>query len=58
MATAFAILAFIIIHLYLLTTGGSFVHHVAPMITGYDEVELTDAELAYLEQDEPQRLKE
>ena len=57
-ATAFAILAFIIIHLYLLTTGGSFTHHVAPMITGYDEVELTDAELAYLEQDEPQRLKD
>ncbi len=56
-ATAFAILAFVIIHLYLLTTGGSFIHHLAPMITGYDDVELTDAELAYLEQDEPQRLK-
>ena len=56
-AAAFAILAFIIIHLYLLTTGGSFAHHVAPMITGYDDVELTDAELAYLEQDEPHRLK-
>ncbi len=57
-ATAFAILAFLIIHLYLLTTGGSFRHHVAPMLTGYDEVELTDVELAYLEQDEPHRLKD
>ena len=57
-ATAFAILAFLIIHLYLLTTGDSFWHHLKPMLTGYDEVELTDAELAYLEQDEPHRLKE
>ncbi len=57
-ATAFAILAFLIIHLYLLTTGGSFWHHLSPMLTGYDEVELTDAELAYLEQDEPHRLKD
>jgi thiosulfate reductase cytochrome b subunit len=55
--TAFAILAFIIIHVYLLTTGGSLAHHVMPMINGYDEVDLTETELAYLEQDEPQRLK-
>ncbi len=57
-ATAFAILAFVIIHLYMLTMGEGFLHHLKPMITGYDDVELTDAELAYLEQDEPQRLKE
>lgn len=56
-ATAFAIMAFIIIHLYLLTTGGSFAHHVMPMINGYDEVDLSETELAYLEQDEPSRLK-
>ncbi len=27
------------------TTGHSFVEHVKPMVTGYDEVELTDEEL-------------
>jgi len=53
---AFAIAAFIIIHVYLLTTGHSFAAHVKPMISGYDEVELTEAERAYLEQDEPDRL--
>ncbi len=55
--SAYAILSFVIIHVYMLTTGDSFRHHVMPMITGYDEVELTDAELAYLEEDEPDRLK-
>lgn len=46
--TAFAILAFVIIHVYMLTTGHSFVEHVKPMVTGYDTVELTEAEEAYL----------
>lgn len=45
---AYAILAFVLTHIYLLTTGHSFVAHVKPMITGYDEVELTEAEEAYL----------
>ncbi len=54
---AFVIAAFIIIHVYLLTTGHSFVAHVKPMVTGYDdEVDLTEAEVAYLEQDEPGRI--
>lgn len=52
-AAAFAILAFVIAHIYLLTTGHSFVDHVKPMITGYDEVDLTEAEEAYLKADEP-----
>jgi thiosulfate reductase cytochrome b subunit len=56
--SAYAILSFVIIHVYMLTTGGSFRHHVMPMVTGYDEVELTEAEEAYLEQDEPGRLKQ
>lgn len=47
-AAAYAILAFVVTHVYLLTTGHSFVAHVKPMITGYDEVELTPAEEAYL----------
>ena len=55
---AFAMLAFIIAHVYMLTTGHSFVDHVKPMITGYDDVDLSDEELAYLRRDEPWRLKE
>ena len=45
---AYAILAFVIAHVYLLTTGHSFVAHVRPMVTGWDEDELTEAEEAYL----------
>lgn len=55
--TAFAIAAFVVIHVYLLTTGHSFVEHVRPMITGFDEVDLTEAEEAYLQADEPSRLR-
>ncbi|MEN8170599.1 MAG: cytochrome b/b6 domain-containing protein [Pseudomonadota bacterium] len=49
-AAAYAIGAFVIIHLYLLTTGESFIHHLRPMLNGHDEVELTEAEKAYLEE--------
>lgn len=55
---AIAIVIFVIAHVYLLTTGHSFIEHVKPMITGYDDVELTDEELAYLRQDEPDAIKE
>ena len=55
---AIAIVVFIIAHVYLLTTGHSFVEHLKPMITGYDDVELTDEELAYLRADEPNRIQE
>jgi thiosulfate reductase cytochrome b subunit len=54
---AIAVLLFIIAHIYLLTTGHSFIDHVKPMITGYDDVDLTDEELAYLEADEPGRIR-
>ena len=54
---AIAIIVFIIAHIYLLTTGHSFVEHVRPMITGNDEVELTVEELAFIMSDEPQKLK-
>jgi len=57
-SAAIAIVVFVIAHLYLLTTGHSFIDHVRSMITGYDEVDLTDAELAYLRADEPGRLKQ
>ncbi len=55
---AFAIVAFVIAHVYLLTTGHSFIGHIKPMITGYDEVELSDEELAYLQANKPEVLKD
>ncbi len=54
---AFAMLAFIIIHVYLLTTGHSFAEHVRPMLTGFDEIDLTEEEEAYLERDEPGHIR-
>jgi len=56
-ATAYAILAFVIIHVYMLTIGHSFLHHVAPMVSGFDEVELSPEEEAYLITDEPHRIR-
>jgi thiosulfate reductase cytochrome b subunit len=56
-AVAFAILMFLIIHIYLLTTGHSFKEHVMPMISGFDEVELSAEEEAYLEKDEPGHIR-
>jgi thiosulfate reductase cytochrome b subunit len=55
---AIAIVMFVIAHVYLLTTGHSFVEHVKPMITGYDDVDLTDEELAYLRANEPNTIKD
>jgi thiosulfate reductase cytochrome b subunit len=56
-ATAYIILAFIIVHVYMLTTGHSFVEHVKPMITGYDEIELTESEAAYLRESKSVAIK-
>jgi len=56
-AAAFATLAFIIVHIYLFTTGHSFVEHVKPMVTGFDDVELNPEEEAYLEKDEPGHIR-
>lgn len=47
---AFAIATFVVVHLYLLTIGHGFRQHVQPMVTGYDCVELTPEEEAYLDQ--------
>ena len=55
-AAAFAILAFVIAHVYLLTTGHSFREHVLPMIDGFDEVDLSPEEEAYLAKDQPRHL--
>jgi thiosulfate reductase cytochrome b subunit len=56
-AVAFAILIFVIIHIYLLTAGDSFKEHVMPMINGFDKVDLTPEEEDYLEKDEPGHIR-
>lgn len=55
--TAFLILVFIIAHVYLLTTGHSLKEHVMPMVDGFDEVDLSPEEEAYLERDEPGHIR-
>lgn len=47
---AFAIAAFVVAHVYLLTIGHGFREHVRPMLTGYDRVDLTPEAEAYLAQ--------
>jgi len=54
---AYVIAAFVVAHVYLLTVGHSFREHVRPMVTGFDTINLTPEEEAYLEADEPGRLK-
>ena len=49
-STAFLLLVFVIVHVYMLTIGHSITTHIKPMITGYDEIELTEAEEAFLEE--------
>ncbi len=56
-AVAFAIVVFIIAHVYLLTTGHSLKEHVMPMVNGFDEIELSTEEEAYLERDEPGHIR-
>jgi thiosulfate reductase cytochrome b subunit len=56
-AVAFAIAVFIIAHVYLLTTGHSIKEHVMPMVNGFDEVDLSAEEEAYLEKDEPGHIR-
>ncbi|OJX68492.1 cytochrome b/b6 domain-containing protein [Magnetospirillum sp. 64-120] len=45
---AFAMGTFVIIHIYMTTTGKTPLHYVRTMITGYDKVELSEVEEAYL----------
>lgn len=51
--TASAIAAFAVSHVYRRTTGRPPRHHVRPMMTGFDEVELSSNEKVYLASDEP-----
>jgi thiosulfate reductase cytochrome b subunit len=47
---AFIMGAFVIIHIYMTTTGRTPLHYIKTMITGYDSIELSEVEEAYLEQ--------
>jgi thiosulfate reductase cytochrome b subunit len=49
-AAAFIMGAFVIIHVYMTTTGKTPLHYIKTMITGYDNIELSEVEEAYLEQ--------
>ncbi len=55
---AVSIVGFFIVHIYMLTMGHSFIGHIKPMITGFDDVDLTDEQLAYLQADELDIIKE
>ncbi len=54
--TGFAIASFVVVHVYLLTIGHSFREHVRPMINGFEKIDLTPEQEAYLEANEPERL--
>ncbi len=49
-AAAFIMAAFVIIHVYMTTTGKTLFHYVRTMITGYDSIELSEVEEAYIEE--------
>ena len=55
---AFFMVAFVIIHIYMTTTGKTPLHYIKTMITGVETVELTEVEMAYLEQEYPSRIKD
>ncbi|WP_316860270.1 cytochrome b/b6 domain-containing protein [uncultured Cohaesibacter sp.] len=56
-AAAFAMITFVVIHVYMTTTGKTVFHYIHTMITGYERIELTPAEEAYLEEQQPEMLK-
>jgi len=39
MAGAFAILSFVVVHVYMTTTGHSIFAHIKAMITGWEDIE-------------------
>lgn len=56
-AAAFVMGAFVIIHVYMTTTGKTVLHYVKTMITGYDNIELSEVEEAYLTQTKTVKIK-
>lgn len=57
-AAAFIMMAFVIVHVYMTTTGETPFHYIKGMITGVEEIELSEVERAYLEEEYPERLKD
>lgn len=55
-AAAFLMVIFVLIHIYMTTTGKTVTHYIKTMVTGYDTIEITQVEEAYLKENEPQRL--
>ncbi len=53
---AFSVATFVLLHVYLLTIGG-FRVHVRPMISGFEEVEVSAEAEAYFAAEKPERLK-
>ncbi|MBV5265263.1 cytochrome b/b6 domain-containing protein [Pinisolibacter aquiterrae] len=56
-AAAFLMVTFVMIDVYMTTTGKTPTHYVETMITGCDTIELTAAEAAYLEEEEREKPK-
>lgn len=56
-AAAFIMGAFVIIHVYMTTTGKTPLHYIKTMISGYDNIELSEVEQAYLEQTKMVKMK-
>ncbi len=44
---AYMMAAFIIVHIYMTTTGKTVFHYIRTMITGYDNIEMTEVEEAF-----------
>ena len=52
-AAAFLMVTFVMIHVYMTTPGKTPTHYVKTMITGYDHIEVSAAEDAYLRESQP-----
>lgn len=56
-AAAWMMVIFVLIHVYMTTTGKTAFHYIGTMISGYDTIPLSKAHAAYLKEQEPGRLK-
>ena len=54
---AFIIIAFVIVHVYMTTTGETLTHYITGMFTGYEEIEIDEVEKEYLEATAPNLIK-
>jgi thiosulfate reductase cytochrome b subunit len=57
-AAAYLMGTFVIIHVYMTTTGKTPTHYIKTMISGYDNIELTEAEKAYIEETQSVSMKD